>query len=130
MVSIFARGLADLAASVLAGDWLGMGCTTRAKSEEVIMSRYMIQASHDPSPKACLRILDAFLSAGSHYLTNAEWGCMVGEHTAWITVEADDDYQARLMVPPVIRKKAQVVRLNRFTPDQIRSLHSSIDMVA
>jgi hypothetical protein len=87
------------------------------------MARYMIQASHDPARDACLRILDAFLHAGAHYLTHAEWGCQAGVHTAWIIVEAEDDAAARLMVPPVIRNSATLVRLNTFTPDQIRSLH-------
>ncbi len=68
-------------------------------------------------------MLDAFLRAGAHYLTNAEWGCMEGEHTAWIIVEADNDGQARHMVPPVIRNTALLVKLNKFTPEQIRELH-------
>ncbi len=93
------------------------------------MPRYMIQESHEPSHEACVRALDAFLRAGAHYLTNAEWGCQVGVHTAWITVEADDDYQARLMVPPVIRRTAQVTRLNRFTPQEIRDLFDTVDQV-
>ena len=87
------------------------------------MLRYMIQASHDPAPDACMQLLDAFLQAGAHYLTNAEWGCEAGEHTAWIIVEADSDDEARLMVPPNIRNTALLVRLNRFTPEQIRQFH-------
>lgn len=87
------------------------------------MPRYMIQTSHDPSPAACLRVLDAFAVAGAHYLMRADWGCMDGEHTAWIVVEADSDEAARLMVPPVLRKTAKVVKLNKFTPEQIRELH-------
>ncbi len=66
------------------------------------MPQYMIQHFHDPSPKECFRILDAFVAIGAHYLTNAFWGCLAGEHTAWIIVEADNDHQARLMAPPVI----------------------------
>jgi hypothetical protein len=83
----------------------------------------MIQASHDPTPAACLRMLDEFLRAGAHYLTHADWGCMDGHHAAWITVEADSDAEARLMVPPVIRNTALLVKLNRFTPEQIRGMH-------
>ncbi len=93
------------------------------------MPRYMIQASHEPSHDVCTRTLEAFLRAGAHYLTNADWGCLAGEHTAWITVEADDDYQARLMVPPVIRKTAQVTKLNRFTIPEIRDLFNPVDQL-
>ena len=90
------------------------------------MARYIIQATHEPDPAACLRMLDAFLNAGAHYLTHAEWGCMAGEHTAWIIVEADSDADARLMVPPVIRNTAKLVKLNKFTPEQIRQMHGKV----
>jgi hypothetical protein len=93
------------------------------------MPQYMIHHSHDPSPKECFRILDAFVAIGAHYLTNAFWGCLAGEHTAWIIVEADDEYQARLMAPPVIRRVAQITTVNKFTPTQIRELHDSHDPV-
>jgi hypothetical protein len=83
----------------------------------------MIQASHDPAPAACLRMLNAFLQAGAHYLTHAEWGCMAGEHTAWIIIEAENDAMARLMVPPVVRSTARLVKLNTFTPEQIKAMH-------
>ncbi|MDP3061676.1 MAG: hypothetical protein Q8O40_00475, partial [Chloroflexota bacterium] len=65
------------------------------------MPRYMIQSSHDPDPASCLRTLEAFIYAGSHYLTRTEWGCKDGQHTGWIILEANDDTAARLMVPPV-----------------------------
>ena len=89
------------------------------------MPQYMIQASHDPSPRECVRALNAFAKAGAHYLANANWGCLAGEHTAWIIVDADDDYQAQLMVPPVIRRAAQVTQLNKFTREQIQELHEA-----
>ena len=66
-----------------------------------------------------------FLRAGAHYLTNAERGCEAGEHTAWIIVEADDDADARRMVPPFIRNSAQVIKPNKFTPERIQELHQS-----
>jgi len=86
------------------------------------MVRYIIEASHDPTPAACLRLLDAFAKAGSSYLTHTDWGCLAGVHKAWIIVEAENDDDARLMVPPVIRGSALLVRLNKFTPEQIREL--------
>ncbi|MSQ11540.1 MAG: hypothetical protein EXR48_02405 [Dehalococcoidia bacterium] len=88
------------------------------------MPRYVIESDHDPAPDACLRMLGAFLQAGAHFLTNAEWGCMAGVHKAWIVVEAESDAEARLMVPPVIRNTVRLVKLNKFTPDMIRQLHT------
>jgi len=92
------------------------------------MARYIIQDSHEVED--CLKILDAFMRAGAHYLTNAEWGCEDGEHTAWIVVEAASEDEARHMMPPVIRNRARLVRLNRFTPDQIRAFHEQAEAEA
>ncbi len=70
-----------------------------------------------------MRILDAFVKAGSHYMTRAEWGCLDDDHRSWIIVEADDDVQAHHMVPPVLRSNAKVIRLFEFNGGHIDLLH-------
>ena len=87
------------------------------------MPRYMVQASHAPSPRGCLRVLDGFPYGGTHFLANVEWGCQAGVDTAWTVGGADDDRAARPRVPAVVRNEATVVRLDWFTPGQIRGLH-------
>lgn len=88
------------------------------------MPRYLIEAPHDPSYAACLRVLDSVLRAGAHYLTKVDWGCEDGVHAAWMVVEAQNHDDARLMVPPILRRAAKVVQLNKFTPEQIADLHT------
>jgi hypothetical protein len=85
------------------------------------MAKYLIHAKHEPLE--CLKLLDSYLQAGAHYLTHAEWGCQAGIHEQWIIIEAQDDAGAVLLVPPVLRHQAEVVRLNHFTPDDIRAMH-------
>jgi hypothetical protein len=85
------------------------------------MGRFMIQASH--TPEECLDILDEYVKAGAHYLTHTEWGCDENVHTGWIVVEAESDAEARLMVPPIIRNKALLVRLTTYSPEQIKKFH-------
>ena len=70
-----------------------------------------------------MRILDAFVKAGSHYLTRAEWGCLDGDHRSWIFVEAEDAADALGMVPPVIRPDAKVVRLFAFSTEHLDLFH-------
>jgi hypothetical protein len=53
------------------------------------MPRFLIELQHEDEQLACSRFVQIFLETGSHYLTHADWGCMDGEHTAWITIEAD-----------------------------------------
>ncbi|MBI4340636.1 MAG: hypothetical protein HY680_11905 [Chloroflexi bacterium] len=86
------------------------------------MAQYIIEATHTPAE--CQKTLDAVMLAGAHWLTNSQWGCMSGDHTAWIIVEADSDAEAQRLVPPPVRSKAKVVRLTRFTPEQIRAFAS------
>ena len=87
------------------------------------MPRYLVQTSHDPSLLGCQRAFEELAAHGSHFLAQTDWGCDVGEHTGWLIVEAKDDADAQRMVPPVFRKTASVVRLNRYTPEQFRSEH-------
>ena len=77
------------------------------------MPRYLIEVPHDSDMRACARVLEVFLSTGSHFLANADWGCMDGDHSAWMIVELDSKEQARSMVPPAFRAQARIVELNK-----------------
>ena len=83
------------------------------------MSRFLIEVQHEAEQLACARIVQAFLSSGSHFLTHADWGCLDGVHTAWIVVEVDSKEQARSILPPGVRAHARIVALNQFTMEQI-----------
>jgi len=48
------------------------------------------------------------------YLHNFEWGCEVGIHDGWAIIEAENEAQAKLAVPPLVRRKARVIKLNKF----------------
>ena len=85
------------------------------------MNRYFIESPH--MPKECLRALDEILANGPTALARYEWGCMAGDHTGYAIVEAGSEKEAAETVPAFLRGKARVVRLNRFTPEQIREFH-------
>jgi hypothetical protein len=57
---------------------------------------------------ACARIVQILLSTGSHYITHADWGCVDGEHTAWIIVEGDSKEQARCICLPLFGPKPRL----------------------
>jgi hypothetical protein len=61
-------------------------------------------------------------TTGSHFLTHADWGCMDGEHKAWIIVEVDSKEEARCILPPAFRSQARIVGLNRFTMEEIEEI--------
>lgn len=86
------------------------------------MSRFLIEVHHDSEQLTCARVVQTFLSTGSHYITNADWGCNDGAHTAWIVVEVDSKEEARSILPPAFRAHARIVALNKFTMEQVNGV--------
>ena len=91
------------------------------------MTRYLIEISHDDEHDACVKALHAIMQYGSHFFTQADWGCKSGVHSGWLIVECDDCDQALQMLPPDYRQNARVVELNRFTKEQIASLITELE---
>ena len=87
------------------------------------MPRYFIEVPHSEETVACVEAIYTFLHTGSHFLTNAEWGCKDGEHKAWIILEdVKDKEQARLVVPPQYRAEARITELTRFSREEIDAI--------
>lgn len=83
------------------------------------MKRYLIEVPHGNSKKECQKAIQVFLETGSHFLYKADWGCMDGEHKAWIIAEVPGKEHARNIVPPLYRSTAKIVELNIFTSEDI-----------
>ena len=86
------------------------------------MPKFLIEVPHEADQLACAQVVKLFLTTGSHFLTHAEWGCMDGEHVAWIVVDVDSKEEARCIVPPAFRSQARIVALNRFSMEQIEGV--------
>ena len=84
------------------------------------MSRYLIEVSHDNNKQACDEAIRVFKTTGSHFLTNADWGCSDNVHKAWITVDLDKKEEALLIVPPSFRQKARVITLNKYAFETVK----------
>ena len=83
------------------------------------MPKFLVEVPHAETPLACARIVKTFLETGSHYLTNADWGCEDGDHKCWMIVEVPTREDARCIVPPPLRSDAKVVELSRFTMEEV-----------
>lgn len=86
------------------------------------MARFLIEVPHEAETIACARAVKLLLETGSHYLTNADFGCMDDDHRAWIVIEADTKEQARMTVPPNYRAQARIVCLNKFSIEEMNEL--------
>jgi hypothetical protein len=74
------------------------------------MERYIIETPH--TDQDCQQLVDEVYAMG--FLNHFEWGCKSGVHSGWAIIEAESEDQARLAVPSFVRRKARVVKLNRF----------------
>jgi hypothetical protein len=83
------------------------------------MSKFLIEVPHGEDKLSCIRAVQIFLSSGSHFLTNADWGCRDGEHKAWLVVDVDNKESARQILPPSYRSEAKIVYLNKFTREEM-----------
>jgi hypothetical protein len=88
------------------------------------MARFFIEVPHEAEKVACARAVEIFLKTGSHFLTNADWGCLDGDHKAWIIVDVENREEARYILPPAYRSQAKVVSLNRFSLKEIDEILS------
>ena len=86
------------------------------------MPNFLIEVEHEETEMACLRAIKILQDSGSHYLTNADFGCKDGVHKAWIIVEVDSKEEARSILPPVYRTSATIVGLNKFSKEEIDDL--------
>lgn len=85
------------------------------------MPRFLIEVSHENTQQACDRAVEVFMATGSHFVTNAEWGCHDNEHKAWILVDLDSKQEALSLLPPAFRAVAKVTKVERFTSGDLTS---------
>jgi len=83
------------------------------------MPRFLIEVDHEAETVACARAVRLLQQTGSHYLTNADYGCHDGVHTAWFIIEAENKGEAQNVLPSAIRDQARIVALNKFSMAEI-----------
>ena len=86
------------------------------------MSKFLIEVPHGSEKFECLRSVSILLSSGSHFLTNADWGCMDGVHKAWLFMDAESKDEVMMIVPPAFRKDAKISLLNKFKLEEVNEL--------
>ena len=79
------------------------------------MAKYLIEVPHGADKGACDQAIQIFQQTGSHFLTHAEWGCLDGEHKAWIIAEVKSKEEARFILPSAFRANAKITLLTTFS---------------
>jgi hypothetical protein len=93
------------------------------------MEKYLIEVPHQPNKTACLYAIRIFLETGSHFLAQADWGCLDGDHKAWLIVEAENKDEVLQIIPQAFRANAKIVKLHTFTREErelIENTHQAL----
>jgi hypothetical protein len=78
--------------------------------EEEFMAQFLIEIPH--AEHNCMELIRLLRAQGD--LASFEWGCQSGVHTGWGVITAESEAEARLVIPPLVRRKARVVRVATF----------------
>lgn len=84
------------------------------------MDRYLIILPH--TVEECKKALKQIEAIGA--ITHFDWGCMDGDHTGYVCIEAESKAEALLVVPTIERPQAKVIKLARFSPEQVQAMHA------
>jgi hypothetical protein len=79
------------------------------------MEKFLIEVPHEGDQSSCSRAVKDFLASGSHFVTNAEWGCKDGNHKAWLIIEAKNKEEAKGILPPAYKLHAIITKISKFT---------------
>ena len=93
-----------------------------AFAAEKARSKYLVIAPH--TAEQCLSALDEVEQKDPALLKKIDWGCAAGDHTGYLSVEADSEAQALESLPANNRARAHAVKLVKFTPAQIKQFHA------
>jgi hypothetical protein len=85
------------------------------------MAHFLIEVPHAEDKVACLRAIEIFVTTGSHFLANAEWGCEDGEHKAWLIVDVETREQAQQVIPAFYRDRAKITKLFQVTREDVET---------
>ena len=88
------------------------------------MEKYLIEVPHEATKAACNNAVSVFLQTGSHFLRQADWGCLDGEHKAWLIVEVENKDQALQIIPSLFRPEARIIKLHTFTREEMENIEN------
>ena len=86
------------------------------------MPKFFIEIPHEEDKVACLKAIRILQQSGSHFITNAEYGCLDGDHTARLFIEVDKKEYALNIIPPPYREGAKVVEMRRFSVEKVNEM--------
>jgi hypothetical protein len=86
------------------------------------MPRYMIEL--ESSPEECARSLSKFSQRFQDFLPEIVWGCPMGRSRGWAIVEAENESEAKELVPEPMRCLVEITEVKTLTPELIEAIQN------
>jgi hypothetical protein len=86
---------------------------------------FLVTTTH--TPEKCLAALDEMAQKDQELLSKIEWGCRSGDHTGYVFISAKTEQEALSKLPEANLATARAEQVTRFTPQQLRSIHATMD---
>jgi hypothetical protein len=83
------------------------------------MEKYLIEIKNGGDKASCLRSIQSFLSSRTHFVSSVEWGCLEGEHKAWLIIKTSNPKDALRIIPAAYRQHARITKLHKFKSKDI-----------
>lgn len=113
-ITMLAAAVAALMAPVLASPSQASADMSTGKGT------YMVTVPH--TPESCLAAMDE-MAKNKKLLKDVEWGCMSGDHTAYLRTTANSPQDAISKLPEPMRANAKAEKVVKLTPKQIEQFH-------
>jgi len=82
---------------------------------------YFVSVPH--TPEQCLKTLDDMKVKGDALLSQFEFGCSDGDHTAYAFIKGKSPEDIKKMLPEAEQKAAKITKVNKLTVADIEKIH-------
>jgi hypothetical protein len=93
-------------------------------TESAGVSDFFVQIPH--TKEQCMQTLEGMNSKGEKLLSDFEFGCVSGDHTAYGFVKAKSKEDVKMMLPTSEQANAKIVKVKKFTPSEIEGMHKTM----
>ena len=83
------------------------------------MPTYLVEIPHSEKVSDCKKVINVFLTSGSHVISQAHWGCKDGVHKLWFIYDFENKESALRAIPPLLRPNAQIIELVKFRVEDV-----------
>jgi len=83
------------------------------------MNFYLIESTH--TKEDCRHIMQNFWAYG--HVTHFVWGCEEGQCAGWAIIEAENEDEALLSVPSLVRNSTKITKVKKFSPEELQHFH-------